>query len=83
VQIRVHLRHLGWPIVGDATYGADNQLGEVQTLAIEDAPLCLHAWQLTFSHPQHGQRVTFEAPKPAWVLCKLFESPEDSYVVAR
>jgi RluA family pseudouridine synthase len=65
-QIRVHLWHLGWPIVGDAMYRPDHQLGDVQTVDVEDAPLCLHAWQLTFSHPQHGRRVTYEAPKPLW-----------------
>jgi 23S rRNA-/tRNA-specific pseudouridylate synthase len=65
-QIRVHLWHLGWPIVGDAMYRPDHQLGEVQTLAVDDAPLNLHAWQLTFAHPQHGRPVTFEASKPAW-----------------
>jgi UPF0176 protein len=65
-QIRVHLWHLGWPIVGDAMYRPDQQLGEVQTLAVADAPLNLHAWLLTFAHPQHGRPVTFEASKPAW-----------------
>ena len=65
-QIRVHLWHLGWPIVGDVLYGPNHQLGDVQTMAVEDAPLCLHAWQLTFAHPQHGGRVSFEAARPDW-----------------
>ncbi len=65
-QIRVHLWHLGWPIVGDPMYRPGQQLGDVQTLAVEDVPLCLHAWQLTFLHPQHGTPVTFEAPRPLW-----------------
>jgi len=67
-QIRVHLWHLGWPIVGDAMYRPNHELGEVQTLAVGDAPLNLHAWQLTFSHPQHGRPISFEAPKPTWAL---------------
>ncbi len=65
-QIRVHLWHLGWPIVGDPMYKSGHQLGDVQTLTVSDVPLNLHAWQLTFTHPQHSKPVTFEAPKPAW-----------------
>ena len=65
-QIRVHLWHLGWPIRGDAMYQPDHKLGEVQTHAVGDAPLNLHAWQLTFAHPAHGGVVSFQAPTPAW-----------------
>lgn len=65
-QIRVHLWHLGWPIVGEAMYLPNHQLGDVQTLQLGEAPMCLHAWKLTISHPQHGRPVTFEAPRPAW-----------------
>ncbi len=65
-QIRVHLWHLGWPIVGDPMYLPERQLGEVQTLGLEDAPLCLHAWKVTFRHPQSGQKVTFMAPEREW-----------------
>lgn len=65
-QIRVHLWHLGWPIVGDAMYQPGHQLGDVQTLSVGETPLCLHAWQLTFSHPQHGGSLTFETPQPGW-----------------
>lgn len=65
-QIRVHLWYLGWPIVGDAMYLPNRQLGQVQTLALEDAPLCLHAWKVTFCHPQNGRRVSFSAPRPSW-----------------
>ncbi len=65
-QIRVHLWHLGWPILGDAMYRPNHELGEVQTLSLGEAPLNLHAWQLTFAHPQHGRPVKFEAPPPPW-----------------
>ena len=65
-QIRVHLWHLGWPIVGDSIYKPHHQLGETQTLAIEDSPLNLHAWRLTFKHPQQSNTITFEAPRPCW-----------------
>ncbi len=65
-QIRVHLWHLGWPIRGDAMYQPDGRLGEVQTHAVGDDPLNLHAWQVTFTHPGNGGVVSFQAPAPAW-----------------
>ncbi len=65
-QIRIHLWHLGFPIVGDAAYLANGQVGETQTLAVGEPPLCLHAWRLAFTHPLTKERVTFEAEPPAW-----------------
>lgn len=54
-QIRVHLAHIGCPIVGDPLYGPANTL----------APrLYLHAWQLTLQHPATGRPVTFTTPSP-------------------
>jgi 23S rRNA pseudouridine1911/1915/1917 synthase len=58
-QIRVHLRHLGHPVLGDAVYGrAPREGGPVSRLM-------LHAWRLSFSHPTSGERLQFEAPVPA------------------
>jgi UPF0176 protein len=65
-QIRVHLWHLGLPVCGDPAYLLGNVLGESQTLNVDAPPLCLHAWQLTFEHPVHRQRVKFTAPAPDW-----------------
>ncbi len=65
-QIRVHLWHLGHPIVGDPMYRADGALGATQTLAVGDPPLCLHARRLSFIHPLTRQRTMFEADPPAW-----------------
>jgi 23S rRNA-/tRNA-specific pseudouridylate synthase len=65
-QIRVHLWHLGFPILGDAAYLADGVVGETQTLAVGDPPLCLHAQRIVFTHPLTKERVTFEADRPAW-----------------
>ena len=65
-QIRIHLWHLGFPIVGDAAYLADGEMGETQTLAVGDPPLCLHALRITFTHPLTKERVTFEAEPPGW-----------------
>lgn len=54
-QIRVHLRYLGHPVVGDERYGNP-------TLAPR---LCLHARELSFPHPRTGERLTFATPVPA------------------
>ena len=51
-QIRVHLAHIGCPVVGDPLYGPTDR----------PAPrLYLHAFQLTLPHPATGQPVTFTA----------------------
>ena len=67
-QIRLHLWHLGFPICGDPVYLPGNALGNRQTLAPGDPPLCLHAWKLTFRHPLTKEATTFEAPTPIWSL---------------
>ena len=56
-QIRVHLSHIGHPIVGDPLYGMRDTHG-MQGQA-------LHARKLTFTHPSSGKLVSFEAPPPA------------------
>jgi len=66
-QIRVHLWHLGWPVVGDPVYLRDGSLGEIPTLAVDAMPLCLHAYRLTLNHPVSGERVSFEAGVPVFV----------------
>ena len=63
-QIRVHFQHLGFPLVGDDTYGKrpNARLRELTNYA---APRqMLHARQLAFTHPRTGKRVEFEAPWP-------------------
>jgi 23S rRNA pseudouridine1911/1915/1917 synthase len=55
-QIRVQLAEAGWPILGDATYGAPTPLIGRQAL---------HAWRLAFPRPSDGSRVEVEAPLPA------------------
>lgn len=67
-QIRVHLWHLGLPVCGDPVYRAGGQLGTVQTLAVDAAPLCLHSWRLKFRHPLSRELVEFTAPLPAWAM---------------
>lgn len=56
-QIRVHLAHLGHPLLGDRAYGGP-QLRGLRRPA-------LHAWRLEFDHPDDtGRRLAFEAPVP-------------------
>ena len=58
-QLRVHMAHIGRPLVGDPRYGG------ALTFAGRAAPrLMLHAAKLTFPHPEGGDR-TVEAPCPA------------------
>ena len=65
-QIRVHLWHLGFPVVGDPVYLPGKKLGDKQTLGVADLPLCLHAWRIKFTHPLSQQPMEFVAPPPAW-----------------
>jgi RluA family pseudouridine synthase len=66
-QIRIHLWQTGLPVCGDPVYLPDKQMGKLQTLSVEEAPLCLYAWRLSFNHPVTGQRVNCEAPLPDWM----------------
>ena len=65
-QIRIHCAHLGFPVVGDPVYRGGGRLGDVQTLRVDDPPLCLHAWKISFTHPLSRQPVQFTAPPPSW-----------------
>jgi len=55
-QVRVHLAHLGHPVLGDRLYGS-------RRANLVDRPL-LHAASLTLPHPNTGDRLTIEAPLP-------------------
>jgi 23S rRNA-/tRNA-specific pseudouridylate synthase len=52
-QLRLHLAHIGHPILGDDLYGGRPH-----------QRLCLHAAKLTFWHPNGGTRLSFESPVP-------------------
>ena len=56
-QIRVHLSHIGHPIVGDPVYGRKKEEFQVRGQL-------LHAYKLSFDHPGSGKRVEFTAPMP-------------------
>lgn len=64
-QIRIHLAHLGLPIVGDPLYRGE-ETGDRQTLDLGDQPLCLHAERIEFEHPEDRRAVSFVAPRPNW-----------------
>ena len=72
-QIRVHLAHAGYPIVGDKVYGGRLALpkgaSEALRQALRDFPRqALHAARLQFAHPVTGKPVECESPLPADML---------------
>ncbi len=54
-QIRVHMKHIGHPLVGDSLYNPNP--GPMSRQA-------LHSYKLTFPHPISGERMEFTAPLP-------------------
>ena len=72
-QIRVHLTHIGHPLIGDHTYGRAHKPPRPKTeiearafAAAADFPRqALHAWLLGFQHPTTHKVMKFEAPWPA------------------
>jgi 23S rRNA pseudouridine1911/1915/1917 synthase len=67
-QIRVHLKAMNLPIVGDPTYGSPRWKGlkdEALAEACRAFPRqALHAWRLGIRHPATGEAMTFTAPVP-------------------
>jgi 23S rRNA pseudouridine1911/1915/1917 synthase len=53
-QIRVHLKHLGHPVLGDDVYGKRADFPRQM----------LHAWKLAFAHPRTGESLNFQSPIP-------------------
>lgn len=61
-QIRVHLSHLGFPILGDEKYG-DYQLNrDVHKAGLKR--MALHAWSMEFRHPLSSEKLLLRAPVP-------------------
>lgn len=65
-QIRIHLAERGHPLLGERVYSKSYR-GEL----LPAPRLMLHARQLSFDHPQTGQRLEFERPLPADMLAVL------------
>jgi 23S rRNA pseudouridine1911/1915/1917 synthase len=69
-QVRVHMAHIGHPLLGDMTYGAGyrgsaRKLGPHAEAVVEAlGRQALHAAELKFEHPVTGKRLAFESPLP-------------------
>ena len=64
-QVRVHLAHLGHPVLGDHLYGSTSR----------DAPRpLLHAWALAFPHPSDNSPLRLTAPLPSVISNRLGEN---------
>ncbi len=68
-QIRVHLAHVGYPLIGDPLYGGRPKLpprASAELLAALDAfrRQALHAETLRFAHPKSGEPLAFSVPLP-------------------
>jgi 23S rRNA pseudouridine1911/1915/1917 synthase len=63
-QIRVHFEHLGFPIVGDGTYGKRHNARFHELTGLVAPRQMLHARELSFSHPRSEKIMKFEAPWP-------------------
>jgi 23S rRNA pseudouridine955/2504/2580 synthase len=67
-QIRVHLASSGFPILGDDKYGdfaLNRQLQKADQTRGALRRMFLHAYQITFTHPDSGKQMTLKAPLPA------------------
>ncbi|MBA3963511.1 MAG: RluA family pseudouridine synthase [Chthoniobacterales bacterium] len=79
-QIRVHLHHLGHPVLGDSLYGRNRQMSAPRQM--------LHSWKLGFTHPRTTERKLFEAEIPedfrvAFPKSSIHESGEDGLSACR
>jgi 23S rRNA pseudouridine1911/1915/1917 synthase len=82
-QIRVHLAHIGYPVVGDPVYGGRRRVpgGASPAVIVELDKFnrqALHAARLKLAHPLTGKEMEWEAPMPADMahLVKVLEKDE-------
>ncbi len=69
-QLRLHLAHLGCPIIGDDLYGTPEGRPEAKTARPNPTTaffprLLLHAWRLSMRHPISDEPLQLEAPAPS------------------
>ena len=64
-QVRVHMAHIGHPLIGDPLYGRKRKLKQMGPNESEFARQALHAATLGFIHPISGEKMRFESPIPA------------------
>jgi 23S rRNA pseudouridine1911/1915/1917 synthase len=79
-QIRVHLDHIGFPLVGDPVYGTRRRIPKGASPALIAAldsfkRQALHATRLALEHPLTGKTLEFEVPVPA-DMASLLEALE-------
>ncbi len=69
-QIRVHLKDIGHPLVGDSTYGNTRKPRDprIRALLTEFPRPALHSASLRFRHPEHGKSIQCVAPWPKDLL---------------
>lgn len=84
-QIRVHLAHIGHPVVGDPVYAGRRRMPAGLSPVVREAVSsfgrqALHAARLTLTHPKSGKDVSFESPLPKDFakLLKILEQSEGS-----
>ncbi len=65
-QIRVHLAHLGFPILGDEKYGDFSLNKQLKREGLKR--MALHAWRMVFRHPLTAAPLECVAPPPAGLL---------------
>ena len=69
-QIRVHLSHIGYPIIGDEVYSNGKNEWNI-------TGQCLHAWKLEFKHPVSGKKINLEAKIPKYFKNIIKELEEE------
>jgi 23S rRNA pseudouridine1911/1915/1917 synthase len=82
-QIRVHLAHVGHPVVGDPVYGGRKRLPRGASPTVVAAlgafrRQALHAARLVLAHPTTGREVAFEAPLPGDLAALLAVLEDDA-----
>ncbi len=81
-QIRVHMSHLGHPLLGDTTYRGPRSVRTPGGDIVEIGRQMLHSWRLEFSHPVTAEAMSFEAEIPSDMarLIKDLEAPQGQEV---
>ena len=83
-QIRVHMSHIGYPLVGDPVYAGRFRIppaaSQTMVQSLKEFPRqALHARFLELDHPATGQRMKWESPLPddfVWLLTLLRQDRE-------
>lgn len=65
-QVRAHLAHLGFPVLGDDVYGDARTLEIARLLGVDG--LRLHAESVRLRHPISGKPLLVKAPPPVWAI---------------